>query len=78
MASSEYGITLEKAQRCLEQALEAREAILTGQRYKLGSRELQRADLEAVEKDIQYWQSWVTKLSPRKRRRVWQAIPRDL
>ena len=77
MESSKYGITLDRAQRCLEQALEAREAILTGQRYKLGSRELERADLEAVEKDIQYWQSWVTKLG-QKRRRVWQAVPRDL
>ena len=77
MASSEYGITLERAQRSLEQALEAREAILTGQRYKLGSRELERADLAAVEKDIQYWQDWVTKLGP-KRRRTWRAIPRDL
>ena len=77
MESSKYGITLDRAQRCLEQALEAREAILTGQRYKLGSRELERADLEAVEKDIQYWQSWVTKLGT-KRRRVWQAVPRDL
>lgn len=77
MASSSYGITLERAQKALEQALEAREAILTGQRYKLGSRELERADLATVEKDIQYWQSWVTKLGP-KRRRVWRAIPRDL
>lgn len=77
MALNEYGITLERAQRCLEQALEAREAILSGQRYKLGSRELERADLATVEKDIEYWQGWVTKLG-RKRRRVWQAIPRDL
>ena len=77
MASSKYGITLERAQRSLEQALEAREAILSGQRYKLGSRELERADLATVEKDNQYWQSWVEKLGP-KRRRVWRAIPRDL
>lgn len=77
MASSSYGITLETAQKSLMQALEAREAILTGQRYKLGSRELERADLADVEKDIQYWQDWVTKLGP-KRRRVWRAIPRDL
>lgn len=77
MASSSYGITLETAQKSLMQALEAREAILTGQRYKLGSRELERADLEAVEKDIQYWQSWVEKLGP-KRRRAWRAIPRDI
>lgn len=77
MASSSYGITLETAQKSLMQALEAREAILTGQRYKLGSRELERADLADVEKDIQYWQDWVTKLGP-KRQRVWRAIPRDL
>ena len=77
MASSSYGITLETAQKSLMQALEAREAILTGQRYKLGSRELERADLESVEKDIQYWQSWVEKLGP-KRRRAWRAIPRDI
>lgn len=77
MASNSYGITLERAQTALEQALEAREAILTGQRYKLGSRELERADLSAVEADIQYWQSWVAKLGP-KRRRVWRTIPRDL
>ena len=77
MASSSYGITLETAQKSLMQALEAREAILTGQRYKLGSREMERADLADVEKDIQYWQDWVTKLGP-KRQRVWRAIPRDL
>lgn len=77
MESNSYGITLERAQKALEQALEAREAILTGQRYKLGSRELERADLSTVEADIQYWQNWISKLGP-KRRRVWRAIPRDL
>lgn len=77
MASNSYGITLEIAQRSLEQALEAREAILVGQRYKLGSRELERADLESVLKEIKYWQSWVDKLG-KKKRRVWSAIPRDL
>ena len=77
MASNNCGITLEIAQTNLKQAMEAREAILAGQRYKIGSRELERADLASVLKDIQYWQSWVDRLGTKKRR-VWSAIPRDL
>lgn len=78
MASTKkYGITLEMAQEHLEIWMEAEMMLTTHQSYKLGNRELTRADLGEIRKEIEYWNDKVENLQ-RKGGRAWRGVPRDL
>lgn len=58
------GITLAQAEAKLTLWLEAEEAVATrGQRYEIGDRMLERADLDDIRKSITYWQGHVDRLT---------------
>lgn len=71
---------LEEAEAMVELYIEAEKQILNGQSYKIGSRELTRADLNAVVKFRKEWEKKVSDLKdPRgKRPRIKRALIRDL
>ena len=72
------GITLAQAQAALTEALAARSKILQSQSYKIGDRSSQRAALEAVNADIQFWDAKVRELDPSGNvRRIGFAVPGD-
>ena len=71
-------ITLEQAKQHLQAWLNAELAVSTGQSYQIGSRQLQRASLPEIRKQINYWRSEVARLDGRGRRRVMRVVPRDL
>lgn len=78
---STVGISLEKANEHLDAWLNAELSISTGQSYKIGSRELKRADLKEVRESIKFWQGKVQMLENSKRKSkntVVRAVPRDL
>lgn len=59
--------------------LDAEAAIATGQSYKIGSRELRRADLAEIRKQIEFWEGKLEELErPGGLRRTFRAVPRDL
>ena len=70
------GITLEQAQAKLAQYLAAEEAVLTGQKYEISGRVLQRADLESIQKGVELWNDRVEKLSARTAGRARAIVPR--
>lgn len=70
------GITLEQAEAQLAKYLAAEEAVLTGQKYEIGGRALQRADLEAIQKGIETWDARVKELSAKSRGRSRAIAPR--
>jgi len=72
------GITLQTAQKHLDAWLKAELEITTSQSYKIGTRNLTRADLKQVREQVKYWQNMVSQLSGRGRNRVYRAVPRDL
>lgn len=56
-------IQLERAERLLEAALSAEEAVLTGaQSYEYKNRKVTKADLPEIRKSINYWEKKVTEL----------------
>lgn len=57
------GITLTQAQTQLDAYLAAEAAVLTGQRYEIAGRMLQRADLAAIREGITTWDARVKSLS---------------
>ncbi len=57
------GITLTQAQTQLAAYLAAETAVLTGQRYEIAGRMLQRADLVAIRDGIATWDARVKTLS---------------
>lgn len=57
------GITLADAEAKLATWLAAEEAIASGQKYSIGSRMLERADLPEVGKRVEYWDGKVKELS---------------
>jgi len=57
------GITLAQAQTQLTAYLAAETAVLTGQRYEIAGRMLQRADLAAIRDGITTWDARVKALS---------------
>jgi hypothetical protein len=69
------GITLTIAQANLDLWLAADEAVSTGQSYSIKDRSLSRADAAEITRKIDYWQGWVSKLTPgsRSRTRYWVA-----
>ncbi len=65
----------------LEMWLDAEAALATSQSYKIGSRELRRADLPEVRKQIEFWEdkyNRVTNSSNASGRKVKRFVPRDL
>ncbi|MCD5324766.1 MULTISPECIES: DUF6148 family protein [Pontibacillus] len=70
------GITLEEAKRKLKIWLDAEDKVATGQSYRIGNRQIQRADLPEIRKQINYWRKEIGRLEGG-RRRVRRAVPRD-
>jgi len=59
------GITLTHAQAQLDAYLAAELAVLSGQRYEIAGRMLQRADLKDIQAGIELWNRRVQDLSAR-------------
>ncbi len=57
------GITLAQAEARLTMYMSAEEKVLQGQSYKIGERELRRADLAEIRKAIEYWDQKVKEIS---------------
>ncbi|ADO83722.1 hypothetical protein [Ilyobacter polytropus] len=56
-------ISLETAERMLDNAVSAEEAILTGaQEYEYKNRKVTKADLPEIRKSIQYWEKKVREI----------------
>lgn len=73
------GITLQQAEAQLQAWLAANLAVSTGQSYRIGTRQLERADASEILKQIQFWQREVDRLNVNRRgARVFRAVPRDL
>jgi hypothetical protein len=70
------GITLTQAQTQLNAYLAAETAVLTGQKYEIAGRVLQRADLEAIQKGIELWNGRVQALSAKANGRSRAISPR--
>lgn len=70
---------LEELRERLQLYLNAEEKILQGQSYTIGSRQLTRADLTAVQKKIDELQSQIDVVEARgtTKRRAYRAIPID-
>ncbi|MBR8700250.1 hypothetical protein IX317_000628 [Fusobacterium sp. DD29] len=67
--------------QCLEMIGLYREAeikVLSGQRYRIGTRELERADLAEIQKGRAYWENELLKVRGKRRRGARRVIPRDL
>lgn len=73
-------ITLEQAKQHLNAWLEADLALATGKSYRIGSRNLTRADAAEISERIAYWRRQVDVLSTQGKRgnRVIRLVPRDL
>ena len=69
---------LQIAREMLAGWIEAEKAVMTAQSYRMGTRELRRADLKEIRESIKYWQNEVYRLEGRPRNRIRQVIPRDL
>ena len=73
------GITLEIANKNLEIWIKAEEEVACNQSYKIGSRELTRANLKEIGERITYWNNKVISLSKANgKNRVRRIVPRDL
>lgn len=57
------GITLELAQERFNMYLAAEEKVLQGQSYRIGERELNRANLSHIREAIGYWDSQIKTLT---------------
>lgn len=69
---------LKSMRRRLDAYYEAEEKILKGQSYTIGSRELKRADLTAVQKEIKELEVKIEALETRgtTKRRLMRVVPR--
>lgn len=72
--------TLEEAKNMLTGWLEAEAAVSTGQSYRIGTRQLQRANLKEIAERIRFWRAEVERLESGRRpgTRVMRVVPRDL
>ena len=71
--------TVEFCQERLNMWLSAEEALATSQSYKMGSKQLTRADLATVRKSITYWENELEKAkNGGRRRKMFKVVPRDL
>lgn len=57
------GITLERATAQLEFYLTAEQKVLTGQRVRIGDKDITRADLDMIQAGINTWEQRVNRLS---------------
>lgn len=71
------GITLPQAEAKLAQYLAAEEAVLTGQRYEINGRMLQRADLGMIQQGVKVWNDRVSELSASSSGRTRAIVPRN-
>ena len=71
---------LEEAKEMVKLYIEAEKKILSGQSYKIGTRELTRADLTKVVENREKWQKTVNELenSNGKRPKIKRVLIRDL
>ena len=70
------GITLSIAQSKLDAYLAAETAVLSGQRYEIEGRMLQRANLKEIQEGINIWNQRVQRLSNRAAGRSSAITPR--
>ncbi|OQP00864.1 hypothetical protein B1689_07535 [Geobacillus sp. 44C] len=72
--------TLEEAKTHLRSWLDAELAVSTGQRYRIGTRELTRANLSEIKERIRFWSNEVARLEKGRKAgaRVLRVVPRDL
>lgn len=70
------GITLAQAEAQLASYLAAETAVLSGQKYKIDGREMQKADLEFIQRGIETWNNRVIRLSRGGGIRVRLGVPR--
>lgn len=71
--------TLKEARAQLAMWLEADAAVATSQSYRIGTRQLTRADAQAILSRIKFWRAEVERLERCGRgARVLRAVPRDL
>lgn len=71
--------TLQTAESHLEAWLEAELAVASGQSYRIGTRQLNRADLAQIREQIKFWRNEVVRLKSGQRgARVFRVVPRDL
>lgn len=72
--------TLEEAKNQLAAWLEAEVSVATGQSYKIGSRQLTRANLADIVGRIKFWRGEVARLESGRGAgaRVMRVVPRDL
>lgn len=72
-------VTIEEARENLRMWLDAEKAVASAQSYKIGGRNLTRANLSDITDRIKYWRNEIEKLeSGRTGARVMRAVPRDL
>jgi hypothetical protein len=75
-------ITLKIAQEHLNMWLEAESEVAINQSYTIGGKTFTRANLEAIRKQIEYWNGKVIQLeniaNKGGRNRVYRVVPRDL
>ncbi len=71
--------TLEEAQEHLAAWLAADKAAATGQSYKIDDRQLTRADVPEIRRQINFWSAEVQRLLSGRRpgARVFRAVPVD-
>lgn len=62
------GITLDIAKQKLQLWLEADAAVARNQEFWVEGRRVTRAQARDIRRNIEFWQAWVTRLSPRTRR----------
>jgi len=68
---------LQTAKTHLKAWLDAELAVSTGQSYIIGTRQLNRASLSEIRRQITYWQREISRLEGKGSRRVFRAVPRD-
>ena len=68
---------LTTARQMVKLWIEAEMAVMTGQEYRIGTRNLRRADLREIGERIKYWKDEQYKLEGKHRIRVRQVIPRS-
>ena len=69
-------ITIDQAQQCLNDALAAHAAVMSGQQFELNGRRVTRANLRELREDIDYWRKLVRQLSGSYAPRIRQISPR--
>lgn len=71
--------TLETAMAHLNAWLQAELSVSTGQSYRMGSRQLERANLSEIRQQVKFWRREVEVLQSKSKssRRVMRVVPRD-